>query len=241
LKECNSIIQEALKEGRNSLLIHEAGRICELHNIPTPKSYVARSAQDAVSRIDEIGFPVALKIISPQILHKSDVGGVILNINSVEELRSAYSRLIAGVTMHEPKAEIIGVFVEKMMPPSTEVIVGGIRDRQFGPSVMLGIGGIFAEVYGDVAFRIAPIDRVDALNLIHELKGSKLLEGTRGKPPADLDALVDILIKTSKLMLEHSKLNQLDLNPVIVYQKGACSVDFRMVLEQEYGGTKVES
>jgi acyl-CoA synthetase (NDP forming) len=241
LKECDSIIQKALKEGRNSLLINEAGRICELHKIPIPKSYIARSARDAVSRIDEIGFPVALKIISPQILHKSDVGGVILDINSIEELRSAYSRLIAGVKTHEPKAEILGVFVEKMMPSSTEVIVGGIRDRQFGPSVMLGIGGIFAEVYGDVAFRIAPIDRVDALNLIHELKGSKLLEGIRGKPPADLDALVDVLIKTSDLMVEHSKLNQIDLNPVIVYQKGTCSVDFRMVLERENGGTEVES
>ena len=236
MKECDSIIRKALKEGRNSLLIHEAGRICELHNIPIPKSYVAKNARDAVSRIDEVGFPVALKIISPQILHKSDVGGVILSVNSVEELRSAYSRLIAGVTMHEPEAEILGVFVEKMMPASTEVIVGGIRDRQFGPSVMLGIGGIFAEVYGDVAFRIAPIDRVDAFNLIHELKGSKLLEGARGKPPADLDALVDVLIKTSDLMVEHSTLSQLDLNPVIVYQKGACSVDFRMVLEKENRG-----
>lgn len=236
MKECDSIIRKALKEGRNSLLIHEAGRICELHNIPIPKSYVAKNARDAVSRIDEVGFPVALKIISPQILHKSDVGGVILSVNSVEELRSAYSRLIAGVTMHEPEAEILGVFVEKMMPASTEMIVGGIRDRQFGPSVMLGIGGIFAEVYGDVAFRIAPIDRVDAFNLIHELKGSKLLEGARGKPPADLDALVDVLIKTSDLMVEHSTLSQLDLNPVIVYQKGACSVDFRMVLEKENRG-----
>jgi acetyl-CoA synthetase (ADP-forming) len=236
LKECNAIIRKALKEGRNSLLIHEAGRICELHNIPIPKSYVAKNTRDAVSRIDEVGFPVALKIISPQILHKSDVGGVILNVNSVEELKSAYSRLIAEVTMHEPEAEILGVFVEKMMPASTEMIVGGIRDRQFGPSVMLGIGGIFAEVYGDVAFRIAPIDRVDAFNLIRELKGSKLLEGARGKPPADLDALVDILIKTSDLMVEHNTLSQLDLNPVIVYQKGACSVDFRMLLEQENRG-----
>ena len=122
------------------------------------------------------------------------------------------------------------------MPPSTEVIVGGIRDSQFGPSVMFGMGGIFTEVYKDVAFRVAPVDKIDALNLIHELRGSKILEGIRGQPPADMDALVDVLIDVSSLMLQHSAISQLDLNPVIAYPDGAVAVDTRIVLAKNGGG-----
>lgn len=237
LKECESIIQKALEEGRSSLLLHEAQQICSLHKIPTPISHVTKSAEEAVEKGRQIGFPVVLKIISPQILHKSDVGGVVLGISNEETLKVAYSKLIAEVSRNEPAAEIFGVLIERMMPSSTEVIVGGIRDSQFGPSVMFGMGGIFAEVYQDVAFRVAPVDRINALNLIHELRGSKILEGIRGKPSADTDAIVDILINVSTLMTEHNAISQLDLNPVIVYHDAACAVDFRIVLTQEGGPT----
>jgi acyl-CoA synthetase (NDP forming) len=180
---------------------------------------------------------VVLKVISPQILHKSDAGGVILNIRDEEELEVEYEKLVAEVSIREPSAKVVGILVEKMMPMSTEVIVGGIRDRQFGPSIMFGIGGIFTEIYDDVAFRVAPIVRIDALNLIRELRGSKVLEGTRGRPPADLDSIIDVLINVSNLMMEHDAISQLDLNPVIVYSDGVCAVDSRIIIGQTEGGT----
>jgi acyl-CoA synthetase (NDP forming) len=236
LKECETIIQKALQEGRSSLLIPESQQICKLHHIPTPVSHVVQSVEEAVTKGNLIGFPVVLKIISPQILHKSDVGGVVLGIKGEAALKEAYPKLIAEVRKNNPKAEVLGVLIEKMMPSSTEVIVGGIRDSQFGPSVMFGMGGIFTEVYKDVAFRVAPIDKIDALNLIHELRGSKILEGIRGQPAADLDALVDVLIDVSSLMSQHSAISQLDLNPVIAYHDGVCAVDTRIVLSKNDGG-----
>jgi acyl-CoA synthetase (NDP forming) len=235
MKDCEIIIQNALKEER-PLLENEAQQICALHHIPTPKSGKASSASEAILKAKEIGFPVVLKIISPQILHKSDVGGVILNIKDEKELEAQYEKLLVEIGKREPSAKVLGVLVEKMMPPSTEVIVGGTRDSQFGPSIMFGIGGIFAEIYDDVAFRVAPIDKVDASNLIHELRGSKILEGARGKPPADLASIINILINVSDLMMEHDAINQLDLNPVLVYSDSVCAVDSRIIIGQTNGG-----
>jgi acyl-CoA synthetase (NDP forming) len=236
LKECETIIQKALQEGRFSLLIPESQQICKLHHIPTPVSHVVQNVDEAVTKVNEIGFPVVLKIVSPQILHKSDVGGVVLGIADEAALKKAYPKLIADVNKNNPKADVLGVLIEKMMPPSTEVIVGGIRDSQFGPSIMFGMGGIFTEVYKDIAFRVAPVDKIDALNLIHELRGSKILEGIRGQPPADIDALVDVLMDISSLMSQHSAITQLDLNPVIAYPDGVCAVDTRIVLAKNDGG-----
>jgi acyl-CoA synthetase (NDP forming) len=235
MKDCEIIIQNALKEGR-PLLENEAQQICALHHIPTPRSDKASNVDEAVLKAKEIGFPVVLKVISPQILHKSDVGGVILNVKDGQELKVQYEKLLVGIGKREPSAKVLGVLVEKMMPPSTEVIVGGIRDSQFGPSIMFGIGGIFAEIYDDVAFRVAPIDRIDASNLIHELKGYKILEGARGNPPADLDSIINILTNVSDLMMEHKAIDQLDLNPVIVYQDRVCAVDSRIIIGKTDGG-----
>jgi acyl-CoA synthetase (NDP forming) len=234
--ECETIIQRAAKEGRSSLLIHEAQRICELHRIPTPKSGLATNAEEAVHQAKEIGFPVVMKIVSPQILHKSEVGGVVSDIRDERQLKSEYEKLIARMRSKEHSARLLGVLVQRMMPPSTELIVGGIRDKQFGPAVMFGIGGIFAEVYDDVAFRVAPIDTTDALNLIRGLRGSKILSGFRGRPPADLDAIVGVLIDVSKLMTEHDTIEQLDLNPIIAYSDGLCAVDCRIIIRPEGGG-----
>jgi acyl-CoA synthetase (NDP forming) len=236
MKECEEIIKKALAAGRSSLLISEARRICSLHNISTPESQVTESAESAVEVAKKVGFPVAMKIVSPQILHKTDAGGVILNVNDETALKEAYSKLLADVRKNKPEAQIQGVLVEKMMPPSTEVIVGGIRDSQFGPSIMFGVGGIFAEVYKDVAFRVAPIDRIDALNLMHEIRGAKILQGVRGEPAADTEALIKVLLNASALMMEHSSISQLDLNPVIAYPDGACAVDSRIVMVPAEGG-----
>jgi hypothetical protein len=198
---------------------------------------VAVHADEAVESAKEIWYPVVLKILSPQILHKSNVAGVILNIGNEKELRMQYEKLLEDVHSREPSAKIQGVLVEEMMPTGTEVIVGGLRDSQFGPSVMFGMGGIFTEIYDDVMFRVAPIDRIDALNLIHGLKGSKVLEGARGNPPADIDSIVKVLASVSDLMLEHTAIDQLDLNPVIVYSDSVCAVDCRIIVSEKGRGT----
>ncbi len=232
MRDCEIIIQKVLNEGRSSMLVNEAQSICALHNIPTPPSVMTSNVEEASLKAKDLGFPVVLKVISPQIIHKSDVGGVILNINNETELETAYETLIEDVARKEPTAKTQGILLQKMMPASTEVIVGGIRDPQFGPAIMFGLGGIFTEIYDDVAFRVAPIDQVDANNLIRELRGHKLLEGARGKPPVDLNSIVSILINVSNLMVAHNSISQLDLNPVIGYPNAACAVDYRIVLGQ---------
>lgn len=236
MKECEIIIEKAFRESRSSLLVNEAQRICNLHEIATPRFHLAARVDEAVEKAKEIGYPVVLKIVSPQIVHKSDIGGVILNVGNEKELRGQYEKLISVVRAREPSAMIAGVLVEEMIPPSTEVIVGAMRDAQFGPAVMFGMGGIFVEMYEDVKFRVAPIDRIDALNMIHGLRGSKILEGIRGRPPMDIDSMINILTGVSDLIMEHDAVNQLDLNPVIVYPKGACAVDSRIIIARKGEG-----
>jgi acetyl-CoA synthetase (ADP-forming) len=228
--DCSITIEQALMQKRSSLLIDEAQRICKLHHIPTPKSSVVSNADEAVKAANEIGYPVVLKVISPQILHKTDIGGVILNVMNEKGLQAKYAKLVTEIKSKEPSATIAGVLVEKMMSPSIEVVVGGTRDKQFGPAVMFGMGGIFTEVYDDVTFRVAPIDQVDAFNMIHGLRGSRILEGIRGESPLDTDSVVKVLTDVSDLMTQHDAIDQLDLNPVIVYPHGVCAVDARIII-----------
>jgi acyl-CoA synthetase (NDP forming) len=230
MKECETIINKAIMEKRFPLWIDEAQRICTLHRIPTPKYEVTTSVDEAVKKAGQIGYPVVLKVISPQIIHKSEFGAVIVNIADEKDLRIEYEKLIAEVHGRQPSASITGVLIEQMMPPSTEVIVGAIRDNQFGPAVMFGMGGIFAEMYDDVKFRVAPIDKTDALNMVRGLRGSRILEGSRGHPPLDTDSLVNVLMRVSELMMEHSAIEELDLNPVIAYSRGSCAVDSRIII-----------
>jgi len=237
LKDCENIIRNVLREGRMVMRADEAKQICSLHQIPVPISYTVLNVREAVLKANEMGYPIVLKIISPQIVHKSDAGGVVLNIRDEKELETAFGMMAADVGAKYPSAKVLGILVEKMMPQSTEVIVGAIRDQQFGPSIMFGIGGVFTEIYNDVAFRVAPIDRVDALNLIQELKGVRILEGARGKPPANIDSIVDVLLNVSSLMMEHESISQLDLNPVITYAEGVCAVDCRIILRGIEGDT----
>ena len=237
MRDCEVIIQKALEEGRSSMLANEAQQICSLHHIPTPKSHMTSNMHEAVLKAKDMGFPVALKIVSPQILHKSDVGGVVLNIRNGHELETQYEKMTAEGDKRARSYKILGVLVEKMMPSATELIIGGIRDNQFGPSIMFGIGGIFTEIYNDVAFRVAPIARIDAWNLIHALKGFRILEGVRGKPPADLGAIIDVLLSVSDLITEHDRISQLDLNPVMAYSDSVCAVDTRIIVRQSDGGT----
>jgi acyl-CoA synthetase (NDP forming) len=230
-EKVSKIFEEARKEGRNYLLEPEAKTICIEYGIPVTKFRVAKTAEEAVNIAEEIGYPTVLKIVSPDVIHKFDVGGVLLDLKSPEDIRDAYKKILENVKKHKPEAKIKGILVQEMAPSSTEVIVGSTKDPQFGPALMFGLGGIFVEVLKDVTFRIAPITERDAREMITEVKAYPILKGYRNQPPADIDAIVKILLKTSKLVMDHQEIKELDLNPIMVYEKGAKTVDARIILE----------
>lgn len=225
------IFLEARKEGRSYLLEPEAKMVCMEYGIPVTRFKVALTQDEATKFADQIGYPVVLKIVSPDIIHKSDVGAVMLNLKNSTEVKEAYNKILNNVKRHKPDAKITGILVQEMAPTSTEVIVGSIKDPQFGPALMFGLGGIFVEILKDVTFRIAPITEADAKEMITEVKGYPILKGYRGQPPADTDAIVKILMNTSRLVMDHLEIKELDLNPIIVYQKGAKTVDARIIIE----------
>jgi len=225
------IFMMASKEGRKFLLEPEAKTVCAEYGIPVTKFKVAKNEAEAVKFAEEIGYPVVLKIVSLDIIHKSDVGGVIVDLNTAKEVRNAYEQILGNVKKHEVDAKIVGILVQEMAPSSTEVIVGAVKDPQFGPAVMFGLGGIFVEVLKDVTFRVAPITVDEAREMIAEVKAYPLLKGYRNLPPADIEAIVQILLNTSRLVMEHQEIKELDLNPIMVYEKGAKTVDARIIIE----------
>jgi len=231
LKLTSRIINQARKEGRKVLLEPEAKLICVEYGIPVTNFKVAADEKEAVKLAGEIGYPVVLKIVSPEIIHKSDAGGVMVNLQSPLEVSDAYQKILGNVKKYDANAKIVGVLVQEMAPQSTETIVGAIKDPQFGQTMMFGLGGVFVELLKDVSFRIAPITADDAREMITQLKAYPLLKGFRNSPPADIDALVSVLLNTSRLVMENPEIKELDLNPVLVYQKGAKTVDARIILE----------
>ena len=230
-EKVSKLFKEARKEGRNYLLEPEAKTVCMEYGIPVTKFRVAKTAHEAVKFAEEIGYPAVLKIVSPDVIHKFDVGGVVLSLKSPDDIQVAYKKILESVKKHKPKAKIRGILVQEMAPSSTEVIVGSTKDPQFGPALMFGLGGVFVEVLKDVTFRIAPITEQDAREMITEVKAYPILKGYRGQPPADIDSIVKILQSTSRLVMDHQEIKELDLNPIIVYEKGAKTVDARIILE----------
>jgi len=226
----NDIIDRAKGEARQLLTEVEAKQILEEAGIPTVRAHLARSREEAVRVAGELGFPVVLKVVSPRIVHKSDIGGVKLGLRSSEEVAQAYDDIAAAARKADPEAEMWGVSVQRMAAPGLEVIIGMTTDPQFGPVLMFGLGGILVEVLKDVAFRLIPIAPRDARQMVHEIKGYPILEGYRGQPPADVAALEDLLLKVSAFVEAHPEIAELDLNPVFAYPKGALAVDARIVL-----------
>ena len=231
MNQTSKIINQAKKENRKALLEPEAKTICMEYGIPVTKFKVALNENEAAKYADKIGYPVVLKIVSPDIIHKSDAGGVVVNLKSPAEVTVAYKKILENVKKYKSDAKIVGVLVQEMAPQSTEVIVGAIKDPQFGQTLMFGLGGIFVEILKDVNFRIAPLTTDDAKEMITQLKAYPLLKGYRNTPPADIDALVEILCNTSRLVIDNPEIKELDLNPVMAYQKGAKTVDARIILE----------
>ncbi len=231
MEKTQRAFSQAIKEGRKNLTETEAKAVCMDYGIPVTRSELAENEEEALKLAEKIGFPVVLKIVSPDIVHKSDVGGVIVNLKNAKEVGNAYKQILSNVKKHDANAKIVGMLVQEMAPASTEVIVGSIKDPQFGPALMFGLGGVFVEVLKDVTFRIAPVTEEEAHEMIEEVKAYPLLKGYRGSPPADINAIVKIILATSKLVMEHEEIKELDLNPIMVYEKGAKAVDARIILE----------
>ena len=226
-----ALIKKARSENRKVILEHEARDLLSAYGFDQPIYRLARTADEAVSCWQEIKTPVALKIVSPQIIHKSDAGGVILKLNSPEEIKTGFTRIMDSARKYDIRAELTGVLVMPMAPDGVECIIGATRDNTFGPTVMFGLGGIFVEILKDVSFRVAPITLPTAREMIKEIKGYPLLNGARGRRPVDQDALAETLERLSLLVAEQPDIAEVDLNPVLAHEQGLTIVDARMVLK----------
>ena len=225
------IFESVRKKKRRNLTELESREILEYYKLPLVKGQLIKSIEESKKFIDEVGYPVVLKVVSPEIIHKTEVGGVIINIQNEKQLYDAYNDILKNVKTKMPKARIDGLFVQEMIPSSFEVMVGGKYDNTFGQTIAFGLGGIYVEVYEDVSFRIVPITEKDALNMIKETKAYKILGGYRGKKPADIRALIDILMKTSKMLDSNPEIKELDMNPIFALSDRAVAIDARIIIE----------
>jgi acetyl-CoA synthetase (ADP-forming) len=235
----HELIQGAAKTGRN-LTEPEAYQVMEDYGIPIPSFGVAKNPEEAVRVSMSIGYPVVMKVVSPDVLHKSDVGGVRLGLTSEEAVQRAYEDIMCSVIRKEPGAKIDGILIAKAADKSVgctgdvdcsdvlEVIIGAVRDPEFGHAVMFGLGGIFVEIARDVVFRITPVTHEDAFAMMSEIKAGHILEGVRGRAPRDKDALADIIVAVSRLVQENPSIASVDLNPVLCFGRGACAVDAKI-------------
>jgi acetyl coenzyme A synthetase (ADP forming)-like protein len=227
------IIEEAKKQNRRVLLEHEAKDVVKSYGVPVAPTKLATSENHAIEIARRLGYPVVLKIASPDITHKSDVGGVIMNLKSDEEVAEAFRTIISNAKRCAPTASIHGVVVQRMVPKGREVIVGATKDPTFGHIIMFGLGGIYTELFKDVSFRLAPLSLYEAREMIAETKAYTLLRGFRGEPPADINSIMDTLLRVSKLVTDVPEIVEMDINPLFVYEEGAgvAAVDVKIVIE----------
>lgn len=229
----SKIITSALKSGRTVLTEVESKQLIAHAGIPVVETKLAESKTEAIAIAKKVGFPVVLKVVSPDIIHKSDIGGVKLGLANATQVGKAYTEIMAAAKKAKKKADIHGVSVQKMAKPGVEIIMGMSKDAQFGPVLMFGLGGVFVEVLKDVAFRIVPLVRRDASQMIREIKGYPILEGYRGHEPANITKLEDMLLKLSDFIDKTPQIKELDLNPIFAYKDGAVAVDARVILESQ--------
>lgn len=223
----------SLNQGELFVPEHLGKELLANYNLPYPKEALAHSESEALSIAKEIGYPVVLKIVSPQVVHKSDVGGVKVGISDPSSLSEAYNSILDNVHAFDKEAEIRGILVSKMVEEEgVEIIIGGVQDQTFGPVIMCGLGGIFVEVLKDVSFRVCPITKEDAYEMVHELQAFSLLTGARGKKPVDVESVVEALCNVSTLLVENSWIKELDLNPVLVHEKNLNVLDTRIAISK---------
>jgi acyl-CoA synthetase (NDP forming) len=224
----HQIIEKAKKEKR-PLLETEAKELLREYGIPVPDFKLIKT-EDEIDKITEkFSYPLTMKIVSPDILHKSDAGGVKLNIQDEREAKLAYQEIIFNAKKYNKEAKISGIIAYSMIPQGTEIIIGMMKDPHFGPVIMFGLGGIFVEILKDISFRILPLEERDAEEMISEIKGYQILKGIRGEEPKDIEAIKDLLLKISQLTLENPEIKEIDLNPIFVFEKALQVVDARMI------------
>jgi acetyltransferase len=230
------IIAVARAEGRNALTETEAKQIFSAYGLPIAQTRLTKSEDEAVEIAKSIGFPVVMKIISPDIVHKSDAKGVKVNIKDEAGVRETYKTILENAKIYKADANIHGIAVQEMAPWGTEVIVGSVNDPTFGPTIMFGLGGIFVEVLKDVTFRVAPVNKSQIEQMLLEIRGAPMLKGVRGELPRDRAALVDILFQYAIMVSDLAdEVSETDANPVLVYEegKGVKVVDARIILKKK--------
>ena len=227
-----TVVNQARAEGRNLLSEIEAKELLHDAGIPVARTVLTKTEEEARTQAEQIGYPVVLKIVSPDIAHKSDIGGVKVGLEDAAAVTAAFNEIIANAKKAMPDASITGVALQHMAPEGTEVIVGMTTDPQFGPVVMFGLGGIMVEVLKDVSFRVVPLAERDAAQMIDEIKGKAILDGVRGQPPADKGAIKHAILKVSEFVERNPDVQELDLNPILVYNDGAIAVDARIVISK---------
>ncbi|MCD6352677.1 MAG: acetate--CoA ligase family protein [Proteobacteria bacterium] len=230
-KKGEEIIRTAQKEGRNILLEQEAKELLKLHGAPVSLDRLAKNADEAVKIADDLGGEVVLKIVSPDILHKSDAGGVKLNLKTKAEIKKAFDKIIENAGSYNKEADIRGCIVSRMAGEGIEVIIGTKIDEQFGPVIMFGVGGILVEVLKDISFRVLPISRTAPAEMMSDIKSYSILNGVRGKPPVDKEALSSLLLTVSEIIESYPQIQEMDLNPVIAHEDGVTIVDARIILK----------
>ena len=225
------IIATAKASGRTALTAPEAKQICDAYGITVPKEALAGSAAQASQAAAEMGFPVVMKIVSPDILHKTEAGGVLVGIKNAEEAASAYEKIIANARNYKADANIVGVQVQQMIKAGQEVIIGAVTDNSFGKLVAFGLGGVLVEVLKDITFRLAPATLQDAYSMLDGIQAAEILKGVRGGDPVDREALAKLIVAVSKLVSDFPEISELDLNPVFASKQGAVAADVRIVLD----------
>ena len=224
------ILDQARSAGRTALTAPEARGLCEAYGIAIPREGVATNATDAATLAARIGFPVVMKIVSPQILHKTEAGGVLVGVKSAEEAARAYATIVANARKYDERAEILGVQVQQMIGGGQEVIIGAVTDPAFGKLVAFGMGGVLVEVLKDITFRLAPATEEDALSMLDGIAAAEILRGVRGASPVDRTALATMIERVSALVADFPEISELDLNPVFASERGATAADVRVVL-----------
>ena len=229
-ERARKIVDDALRAGRQALLEPEAKALLSACGVDVPKSLFIKKPFKVTEKAESLTPPLALKVVSQDILHKSEFGGVITGIMDGKEIRCAFKEMKKNLEELAPKARINGYLLEEMAPSGAEVIVGGLRDPQFGPAVMFGAGGIAVDLLKDVSFRLAPLSGEEALDMMREVKSYPLLTGFRGSKPLDVDSVADTILNVSEILLEIEEIKEIEINPLLVYEISAGAVDARVVL-----------